>query len=117
MRALDDLVSGCLQAHDALRHHLLGTLGITGHGSEGNLLVNQPVHGQHAGVAASAVDNDRIFGHFEYLVLFLDEWSGVTGGSVLSQTFGIELLCQQPQTHGQDAVLAVLDQGGLGVAQ
>ncbi|MCY1531298.1 hypothetical protein D9M68_665190 [compost metagenome] len=64
VRALDDFVGGRLQADDALRHHLLGTLGITGHGSEGDLLVNKPVHGEHAGVTARAIDNDRIFGHW-----------------------------------------------------
>ncbi|MCY1296800.1 hypothetical protein D9M70_462100 [compost metagenome] len=71
VRALDDLVGGRLQADDALRHHLLGTLGIPGHGSEGNLLVNQPVHGEHAGVTTGAIDNDRIFGHLGFLAIVL----------------------------------------------
>ncbi|MCY1221953.1 hypothetical protein D9M72_340260 [compost metagenome] len=63
MLSLDDLVGGRLQAYHALRHHFAHPPGVARHGGEGNVLVDQPIHGQHAGVATGAVDNDGVLSH------------------------------------------------------
>ena len=68
VRRLDDFVGRRFQPHDALRHHLLRALGAARHRGEGDVLVDQPVHDQHAGVAAGAIDDDGVLRHvFESL--------------------------------------------------
>lgn len=61
---LNDFIGGGLQTHHALRHHFVHTPGVARHGGEWNVLIDQPVHGQHAGVATGAIDNYGVFSHF-----------------------------------------------------
>jgi hypothetical protein len=61
--ALDDFVGGRFQPHHTLLHHFQSAPGITRHGGKGNVLVDQPVHGEHAGIAARTIDNHAMLCH------------------------------------------------------
>ncbi|MCY1537606.1 hypothetical protein D9M68_731080 [compost metagenome] len=60
---LDDFVGRRLQAHHALGHHFLGASGVARHGGEGDVLIDQPVDSEHAGVATGAIHDYGILSH------------------------------------------------------
>ncbi|MCY1234770.1 hypothetical protein D9M72_473610 [compost metagenome] len=63
MFRLDEFIVCRFQAHDTLRHHFLRPASVARHGRERDVLVDQPVHDQHAGVAACAIDDDGVLCH------------------------------------------------------
>ncbi|MCY1417331.1 hypothetical protein D9M71_328630 [compost metagenome] len=78
---LDDFIGRGLQAYHTLRHHFLRALGIARHSGKGDVLVDQPVHGQHAGVATGAIDNYGILSHFYCLQSLLLVGFGISTGA------------------------------------